>query len=217
MNYFTPTQERIALVETASYNQRLLALRARRLAQQRMDHAHRIASIAKEQQEAREQGNEFESPCTYLGSAPYLTEQSDDEDYELEEIFAPVPYQKGYWLTAKRAQQERAAQQRAAQQKQQQSATATNRSSNALQQTATANTATATANIPALQKTAATAQIKHEHGAYSNNARPNSSTYAHPQHKIPQYKPAMQHHPSYQSQPQAKPAYKPAGGPPALV
>ena len=108
MNYFTPTQERIALVECASYNQRLLALRARRLAQQRMDYFHRMA--VNEQEEAEEALNGTKPPIN-LGPAPQLTAESDDEEYELKEIHAPVPYQKGYWLAAKNAAKNRQRQQ----------------------------------------------------------------------------------------------------------
>ena len=123
MNYFTPTQQRIALVETAQYNQKLLALRARRLAQQRMDYSHRIARHQQEDemtQSQHEQDQDDDGIKTiYLGPAVQLTAHSDDESYEMDEIFAPVPYQKGYWLAAQRAQQKKLNAQAKAQQIQQ--------------------------------------------------------------------------------------------------
>eukprot|EP00486_Rosalina_sp_Unknown_P007338 CAMPEP_0201572256 /NCGR_PEP_ID=MMETSP0190_2-20130828/15411_1 /ASSEMBLY_ACC=CAM_ASM_000263 /TAXON_ID=37353 /ORGANISM="Rosalina sp." /LENGTH=262 /DNA_ID=CAMNT_0047997773 /DNA_START=41 /DNA_END=825 /DNA_ORIENTATION=+ len=121
MNYFTPTQQRIALVETAQYNQKLLALRARRLAQQRMDYSHRIARHQQDElMEIMEQDiNEDDIKTINLGPAVHLTENSDDESYEMDEIFAPVPYQKGYWLAAQRAQQKKISAQAKAQQIQQ--------------------------------------------------------------------------------------------------
>ena len=121
MNYFTTTEQRIALVETAQYNQKLLALRARRLAQQRMDYSHRIARHQQEEMmEIQErEANEEDIKTIYLGPAVGLTEHSDDESYEMDEIFAPVPYQKGYWLAAQKAQQRKQSAQAKAQKLQQ--------------------------------------------------------------------------------------------------
>eukprot|EP01083_Nonionella_stella_P186266 681487_1 len=175
MNYFTPTQQRIAMVETASYNQKLLALRARRLAQQRMDFAHTIATMNQEDDNdtVRKQQSNEKTTTSHLGNPPQITEESDDEEYELDEIFAPVPYQKGYWLAAQR--------QKSNAQKRQQSTT----------------------NKPETNNNLNRSQYRYKpYKPYAARG---------PARKKPEYRPAVQHHPSFQRR-----SNKP-GGPPALV
>merc|ERR1711971_749260 len=49
------------------------------------------------------------------GKPPALTVESDDDEYDLCEISAPVPYQKGYWLAAKNQQKRKQRQQQKSQ------------------------------------------------------------------------------------------------------
>eukprot|EP01083_Nonionella_stella_P025290 69662_1 len=180
MNYFTPTQERIAIVETASYNQKLLALRARRLAQQRMDFAHRIATMNKEYY--TDQNYDQNETEIYLGPTPQITEQSDDEDYEIDEIFTPVPYQKGYWIHAQK--QAQAKQKKAQQQKQNNNNKNNNKPQN-------------------IQRSISTTLNKPIRSQYQY---PYSNT-----HKKPEYRPAAQYHPSYKRNTNNKPSNGPPG------
>lgn len=220
------------MVECASYNQKLLALRARRLAQQRMDYFHRVA--ATEREEAEQERDGTKEPIS-LGPAPQLTADSDDEDYELTEIHAPVPYQKGYWLAAKNAQQKRQRQQQ-----QQQMNSANRNTANTRSQAHHQSQQRPVTNVQHQQRqTMISSAASSNSSSSSNGSRgskpikrtpykyqynpspattqqtgyrktgPAQQSLYQQQQKQPQYKPASQHHPSY--------AKKRKDGPPALV